>query len=405
MLSPATILIVLAFAAAYALLSRRIEASIVTLPMIFTWLGLAIGSAGLDMVPEQIDQDAIHLIAEITLILLLFSDASGVRKEALAGNAAIPARMLLIGMGAAIVLGTLVARWVSPDQPWTLALLVAAILTPTDAALGQSVLTNSKVPQRIGQSINVESGLNDGLVLPVVLVAAILAADGMASHAGAVPDNIALFALLQVTLGPLAGLVIGFGAARLLDLAVDRNATTTVAQGLYFLAVAFFTFFAAEAVGGNGFIAAFVGGFVFGNTLRAPSMFIREFMEGEGQLLTLLTFLIFGAVLAPVGLEHATWQTATLSILFLTVVRMLPIWLCLAGTGLSTYEKLFLGWFGPRGLASILFALMVLERFDIPGGDELVACVVLTVLMSIVLHGLTATPLSNRFAKTAAPAQ
>jgi NhaP-type Na+/H+ or K+/H+ antiporter len=405
MLSPATLLIVLAFAAAYALLSRRIEASVLTLPMIFTALGLAIGPAGLDMVPAVIDQEVIHLITEITLILLLFSDASGVRRQSLAGNAAIPARMLLIGMGATIILGMLVARWVSPDQPWALALLVAAILTPTDAALGQSVLTNSAVPQRIGQSINVESGLNDGLVLPVVLVAAILAADGMSTHDGAVPDNIALFALLQVTLGPLVGLAIGFGAAKLLDLAVDRKATTTVAQGLYFLTLAFFTFFAAEAVGGNGFIAAFVGGFVFGNTLRAPSMFIREFMEGEGQLLTLLTFLIFGAVLAPVGLEHATWQTATLAILFLTVVRMLPIWLYLAGAGLTTYEKLFLGWFGPRGLASILFALMVLERFEIPGGEELVACVVLTVLMSIVLHGLTATPLSNRFRKTGATAE
>ena len=120
-------------------------------------------------------------------------------------------------------------------------------------------------------------------------------------------------------------------------------------------------------------------------------------MEGECQLFTLLTFLIFGAVLAPVGLEHANWKTATLALLFLTVVRVLPIWLSLAGTGLSLYEKLFLGWFGPRSLASILFALLVLDRFPIPGADELVACVVLTVLMSIVLHGLTASPLSKRF--------
>ena len=203
--------------------------------------------------------------------------------------------------------------------------------------------------------------------------------------------------MLQITLGPVAGVSIAFGAAWLLDIAVERKAITLVAQGLYFLVVAFFIYFAAEAIGGNGFIAAFVGGLVFGNTLRAPSMFIREFMEGEGQLLTLLTFLIFGAVLAPIGLEHANWKTVTLALLLLTVVRVLPIWLSLAGTGLSLYEKLFLGWFGPRGLASILFALLVLDRFPIPGADELVACVVLTVLMSIVLHGLTATPLSNRF--------
>ena len=397
MLTTPTILIILACAAAYALLSRRIEASIVTLPMIFTSLGLVLGEVGLDLAPMNIGHDVIHLIAEVTLILLLFSDAAGIRYQSLSGNVAIPARMLLLGMPLTILFGTAIAWWVSPDQPWALALLVAAILTPTDAALGQSVVTSPSVPRRIGQSINVESGLNDGLALPVVLIAAILAAGALGVEGDDVPESIAAFTLLQITLGPVVGVSIAFGTARLLDVAVERKAITLVAQGLYFLVVAFFIYFAAEAIGGNGFIAAFVGGLVFGNTLRAPSMFIREFMEGEGQLLTLLTFLIFGAVLAPVGLEHANWKTATLALLFLTVVRVLPIWLSLAGTGLSLYEKLFLGWFGPRGLASILFALLVLDRFPIPGADELVACVVLTVLMSIVLHGLTASPLSKRF--------
>jgi NhaP-type Na+/H+ or K+/H+ antiporter len=190
---------------------------------------------------------------------------------------------------------------------------------------------------------------------------------------------------------------VGYIAAKLLDIAVERKAATVVSQGLYFLAIAFIAYFGAELVGGNGFLAAFVGGLVFGNALRAPSMFIREFMEGEGQLLTLLTFLVFGAVLAPVGLEHANWKTFTLAVLFLTIVRLIPVWISLTGTSLKPFEKLFLGWFGPRGLASILFALMVLERFPIPGIEELTACVVLTVLMSIVLHGVSATYLSNKF--------
>ena len=128
-------------------------------------------------------------------------------------------------------------------------------------------------------------------------------------------------------------------------------------------------------------------------------------MEGEGQLLTLATFFIFGSVLAPIGLEHASWKTVTLALLFLTVVRMLPIWLSLAGLKLSSYEKIFLGWFGPRGLSSILFALLVLEDFPIPGAQELTACVVLTVLISIVLHGVSAAPLSNLLiASASAPA-
>ena len=281
-------------------------------------------------------------------------------------------------------------------------IVFADILLIPDA-LGQSVVTGPNVPKRISQSINVESGLNDGLALPVVLVAAIFAAQATGFEGGRAPDNITLFAFFQITLGPLAGALVGYGAAKLLDLAVDRNAATTVAQGLYFLSIAFLAYFGAELIGGNGFIAAFVGGLVFGNTLRAPSMFIHEFMEGEGQLLTLATFLVFGAVLAPIGLEHANWKTVTLALLFLTVVRIVPIWLSLAGLKASNYEKIFLGWFGPRGLASILFALLVLERFPIPGAEELVACVVLTVLLSIVLHGVTATPLSNHFKTSVKP--
>lgn len=406
MLTEPTVLIVLGVVAIYALMARWIELSVITLPMIFTGLGIALGGTGLDLVRLDVDNKFIHAFVEITLVLVLFSDASGVKRQNLSGgNVTIPVRMLLIGMPLTVALGTLVAMWVSPNQPWALALLVAAILTPTDAALGQSVVNNPNVPKRISQSINIESGLNDGLAFPIVLLAAITAARATGYEGGQAPDNVAVFALLQITVGLLAGAMVGYGAAKLLDFAISRNATTTVAQGLYFLSVAFLAYFGAELVGGNGFIAAFVGGLVFGNTLRAPSVFIREFMEGEGQLLTLATFFIFGSVLAPIGLEHASWKTVTLALLFLTVVRMLPIWLSLAGLKLSSYEKIFLGWFGPRGLASILFALLVLEEFPIPGAQELTACVVLTVLISIVLHGVSAAPLSNLLITSASASQ
>lgn len=397
MVTTTALLFILTAAALYALLSRVIEMSVVTLPMIFTAFGFLLGRAGFDLLPMEIGNDAIHLVAEVTLILVLFSDASGIKWRSLRGSASIAARMLLIGMPLTILAGSLVAKWVSPDMPWALAFLVAAILTPTDAALGQSVVTSPAVPERISEGLNVESGLNDGLALPVVLVAAILAAHIAGVEADGAPQNIALFSALQVTLGPLFGVAVGYGAAKLLDAAVARNTATLIAQGMYFLCVAFIAYLGAEVIGGNGFIAAFVGGLTFGNILRAPSSFIREFMEGEGQILTLLTFLIFGAVLAPVGLEHANWKTVVLAVAFLTLVRMGPIWLSLTGSGLGAYDKLFLGWFGPRGLASILFALIVLERFPVPGAEEIAACVVLTVLLSIVLHGVTANPMSQRF--------
>jgi NhaP-type Na+/H+ or K+/H+ antiporter len=381
----------------FAILSRRIEESIVTLPMFFAAFGWLIGQGGAELVPMSAEHDIIHTIAEITLVLVLFSDASRIRFRELAKSYTIPARMLLVGMPLTILFGTLLAHWVSPDKPWILALLVAAILTPTDAALGQTVVTSPSVPSHLRQGINVESGLNDGLALPVVIVAALLSAQMSGVAVEGVPNNLYVFTLMQVTLGPLAGMVIGYVFAKTLDAAIEAKRITIVFQGLYFLCVAFLAFTLAELIGGNGFIAAFVGGLVFGNTLRNSNSFITEFMESEGQLLTILTFLIFGAVMVPIGLEHATWKTVVLAIGFLSVVRMLPIFLSLSGLALSVYEKLFLGWFGPRGLASILFALLIVERFPIPGAEELLACVVLTVTLSIVLHGVTAKPMSERF--------
>ena len=393
------IAIVLAGIVVFASISRRLEASIFTLPMVFTAFGWLIGQGGVQLVPMQAEHEVIQIIAEITLVLVLFSDASRVKLRELINNYAIPARMLLIGMPLTILLGTLVAHWVSPEASWMVALLVAAILAPTDAALGQAVVTSPKVPLRLRQGINVESGLNDGLALPVVMIAAIASADMAGIKVEGVPDNVFVFALMQVGLGPLIGVAMGYALARILNTSIDAQFITTSCQGIYFLVSAFLAFVTAEWAGGNGLIAAFVGGLVFGNTLRCSTEFIDEFMEGEGQLLTILTFLIFGAVMVPLGIEHASWKTLILALLFLSVIRMLPIWLSMTGSGFSSYEKLFLGWFGPRGLASILFALLILERFEIPGGDEILACVVLTVILSIVLHGITANPMAARFVR------
>ena len=394
------IAIILVGVIVYAALSRRLEASIITLPMVFTLFGWLIGQGGIELVPMAAEHEVIQLFAEITLVLVLFSDASRVKLRELMQNYALPARMLLIGMPLTILLGTLAAHWVSPDAPWMVALFIAAVLTPTDASLGQSVVSSPSVPLRLRQSINVESGLNDGLALPVVMVAAIASAEMAGIVVDGVPENVMLFTLKQVILGPLTGVGLGYLLARILDASINARFITTSCQGIYFLIAAFLAFVTAELVGGNGLIAAFVGGLVFGNTLKSSADFIEEFMESEGQLLTIFTFLIFGAVMVPLGIEHATWKTAVLAILYLSVIRMLPIWLSLTGSGLKSYEKIFLGWFGPRGLASILFALLFLERFQIPGGEEILACVVLTVMLSIVLHGVSANPMSARFERS-----
>ena len=407
-MTPVFLIVLLAFVA-YSLFSKAIARSPVTLPMLFTGLGLALSAPLHAHLPGDLIDEGKKGLAEVTLILVLFSDASHVRFRRLARDWQIPARMLVIGMPLTIALGTAVAYWLNPASGLAVALLTAAVLTPTDAALGQAVVTNPEVPERLGQTINVESGLNDGLALPFVLLGAILASSmagvetGAETGAGAGTGTgaLAVEALREVLLGPLAGAAVGWGAARAMDWAQDRDLTEVSAGAVIFLVTALAAYGVATAVHGNGFIAAFVAGMVFGNSYRHDIRFIGEFMEGAGQLLTMSAFLVFGAFLLPGGLAHAGAPTVALAILFLTVVRMGPIFVSLAGSGLAAREKLFLGWFGPRGLASILFTLLMMDQFDFPGEDELLACVSLTVGLSILLHGLSATPLATRIGRMA----
>ena len=388
---------VLAAFVAYSLFSKSIGRGVLTLPILFTACGLLLSeplkAAGS---PETIHEGK-RLLAEVTLILVLFADASHVRFKRLSQNWKIPARMLLIGMPLTIALGTAVAYGLFPEGGLAVALLTAAVLTPTDAALGQAVVTSPEVPPHLSQTINVESGLNDGLALPFVLLGAIVASSAVPGEAHT--EGLALEALREVVLGPLAGIAVGWAAAKLLDWAQSRDMINEPAAGVVFLCTAFMAYLMAVTIGGNGFIAAFVGGMAFGNTYRHDIHFIEEFMEGAGQILTMLAFLVFGAVLLPDGLAHAVPATVVLALVFLSVVRMGPIYVSLAGSGLAPREKLFLGWFGPRGLASLLFTLIMMDEFDFPGEEELLACVSLTVGLSILLHGLSAHPLAARIGR------
>ncbi|GAA6164020.1 cation:proton antiporter [Pelagimonas sp. KU-00592-HH] len=396
MTSIVTIIVLLAFTA-YSLASKAIGRTILTLPILFTMLGLAL-STPLEQIGETA---AVHegkrVLAEITLILVLFADASHVRFKQLSTSWRIPARMLIVGMPLTIALGTIVALALNPASGVAMAMLTAAVLTPTDAALGQPVVNSSEVPEDLSQSINVESGLNDGLALPFVLFGAVLAS---ATHAGDEQlVHLAFEALREIVLGPLAGIAVGWAIAKLLDWAQGADLTNESASGLVFLSSAFLAYAVSVSIGGNGFIAAFVAGMTFGNTFRHNIHFISEFMEGAGQLLTMASFLAFGAFLLPTGIEHMQVTTVVLALLFLSAVRVLPIWLSLSGSGLKLPEKLFLGWFGPRGLASILFTLIIIDEFDFPNEAELLACVSLTVGASILLHGFSAAPLARRIGK------
>lgn len=390
-----TIAIVGVLFLAYSLVSGRLEGTMLTAPLLFVVFGFLAGPDSAGLAHIDVEHSAVHVIAELTLILVLFSDAARIDLDLVRRDHDLPARMLLLGLPLVIVAGTVVALAMFPTfSPWEAALL-AALLAPTDAALGQAVVTAKGVPMRIRQAINIESGLNDGIALPAVLLFAALAG---AAHANATDGWLGFF-LLQVTLGPAVGVFIGYVGARLIDTAAERGWATTAFQGIGILSLSVLAYVVAEVIGGNGFISAFVSGVVFGNRLRHPCIYLFEFMDSEGQLLMLITFLVFGAALLPEALANANLTFVIYAVLSLTVIRMLPIAISLLGSGVRLPTYLFLGWFGPRGLASILFVLLILEQTTLPHREELLSITVITVALSVLLHGLTAAPFARRYGR------
>jgi NhaP-type Na+/H+ or K+/H+ antiporter len=393
-MGPATLFGVALVILLFGAISRRAERSSLTPPMFFIAAGCLVSEHGLGLLDLDLTGAAVQALAEITLVVVLFTDASRIDLSCLRREESLPIRMLGIGLPLSIAVGTVVGVALLPGFGWLEAALVSAILAPTDAALGQAVVSNPLVPLRIRQSLNVESGLNDGIVLPVVLV--------LAAIAGATEGEIDAghwlrFAVFAVTLGPAVGVAVGWAGGRWLERGVANGWINTPFERLSSLGLAFLAFAGAELVGGNGFIAAFVAGLTLGHVGRNVCETLYEFGETEGQLLTLLVFLIFGAVMVPEAIAHFSLTAFAYALLSLTLIRMLPVALSLLGTGLRMPSVAFLGWFGPRGLASILFALVVVEESRLAVGPMLEGVVVLTVLLSAVLHGATAYPLARRY--------
>lgn len=396
-MEPQTFLVLALGLIAFGLVSARLSNSVLTAPMLFVAFGILAGPLGFHFVDLDISGKTIELIAEVTLVLVLYTDAARIDVRTLWRYHNLPSRMLLIGLPLTILAGALAAMVIFPGLPVFEAALLAAILAPTDAALGQAVVTNKAVPVRIRQSLNAESGLNDGIALPVVLVfvSLALATEGPAQSA----SDWITFGALQVTLGPVAGLVVGYIGGRLIDRAAAVGWMTKAFQGLSALAVALAAFALADMIGGNGFIAAFVAGLTVGNVHRGACEYLFDFVEEEGQLLTLLTFFLFGAVMLPQVIDDITVMVFVYALASLTVVRIIPVIISLLGTGLSLPTWLFLGWFGPRGLASILFALLVLGENESAQASLIMATVVTTVFLSVLLHGVSAAPAARWYSR------
>ena len=386
----------------FGLVSKKLSTAMVTPPMVFVLAGFILSAPVLGFLDVEVEQHLLKLLLEVTLVLVLFSDAARIDLDKLRKDHIVPQRMLLIGMPLTILVGATVASILPLGLTLCEVVLVAAILTPTDAALGQVVVSSDQVPEKVKIGLNVESGLNDGIALPIILVFASIASAIMTN------DNQQWFkfAVLQLSFGPLSGIAIGYAGAWLIRKAHERQWVTDSGEGIIALCIAGLCFIVAEALHGNGFIAAFVGGLVFGNLLNNRCHYLFEFIETEGQIFTLGTFLVFGALMLPMALFSVSIWHWVFAVFSLTVMRMLPVYLSLRGLQINLPTALFLGWFGPRGLASILFVLLVVGDTMLPHPEIVTNIVFITVLISVFAHGLSATPLALKYgtSKYAMPA-
>jgi NhaP-type Na+/H+ or K+/H+ antiporter len=389
------LIIVLLGVVLIATVSKRIDNTIITLPMLYTLFGLFVGLVFFDFVESTLTSAVVEFIATLALVVILASDASRIKLRRYSAFQSLPLRLLAIGLPLTIVLGAIVAAVIFGELSIWVAFILAVILAPTDASLGESVVDNLKVPVRIRQAINIESGLNDGIALPFLMLFIALAEQTQTGE-----GEFLLFLGGQIGLGLLIGAVMGYLSGRYLTWGLESGWMSPLYRALGAVALLLLTYGVTELVGGNGFIASFVFGIVAGNLFNPPEgESIYSFAKVEYTGLLLMTYIFFGMVMLVPALKNINLTVVVYALLSLTVVRMLPVALSLIGTKLKPITVLFTGWFGPRGIASILYFLTVLNRHDIAGVDVIYDVVMITVFISVIAHGVSAAPLANWYGK------
>ena len=380
----------------YAAFSRRLTGSVITPAIVFVAGGMLFSSEGLGWLDPTIDAESVRLVAEATLALVLFADASRIDFRAMRREYAVPLRLLAIGLPLTIVAGTLAGVAVLPELALIEAVALAIVLAPTDAALGQAVVTDSRVPSRIRQGLNVESGLNDGICVPLLLIAIAIAE----AEEGVIGNGEGVRLVFEeIGYGIVGGVVAGLAAAAVVRLALPRGLVDSLWLQAVPVAGAAFAYGLAVWLGGSGFIAAFVGGAVFGGLRRQAGGEVTRFLEETGNVLGAVTFILFGAVMLMPALDDVSVEVVVYALLSLTLVRMIPVAIAMLGTGARPQTLAFLGWFGPRGLASIVFAVILVQDAELASESLLLNTIFVTIGFSVLLHGVTASPLADRYAR------
>ncbi len=389
-----TLAILAAFLFFYSAGASRLEKTIVNGALVFVGFGVLCGPLGLNILGLDPGAEGLRTLAEWTLALVLFSDAANSNLGVLKPSLGLPERLLLIGLPLTIALGFGAGVLVLDGLTVLELAILATMLAPTDAALGQAVVTNAAVPAKVRESLNVESGLNDGICVPVLFIFLAIATNKTGD--GGMLGLASRLIVEEIGIGAVVGLAVASIASAILKRSISRGWVADSWLPIPVVAIAMTCFATAQSLGGSGFIASFVGGLTFGAMVKQHKEQLLSAAESTGDTFSLLTWVVFGAAVVGHSIEHFSWRIVLYAVLSLTVVRMLPVFLVLAGTGLRTKSKLFMGWFGPRGLASIVFIIIVLGK-DLPGAHILAMTVVFTVILSILAHGLTANPLASAY--------
>ncbi|WP_131670420.1 cation:proton antiporter [Pseudomonas parakoreensis] len=383
-----------AFLLVYSLFAGRFESRLLNGPLMFMLAGLILGPAFLGLLLPRIGKDGLRILAELTLAIVLFSDAASADLKVLKAHEGLPLRLLLIGLPLTMLSGWLVGIWLFPQIPPIELAILATLLAPTDAALGKAVVSNPKVAASVREGLNVESGLNDGICVPVLLMFLALLIEEQARS----PVSLAVELVAEeLGIGALVGVALTLIAWLLQRYAGKRHWQTPMWSQLTLPGLALVCFATAQASGGSGFIAAFVGGLLASYLFAEQKHDLLKASEEFASLLSVITWVVFGAQVIPWAWSSFTLNIWLYAVLSLTVVRVLPVLISLAGTDFDFETRLFIGWFGPRGLASIVFAVMILD-YPLQVGRTLVAVAACTVLLSVLLHGLSANPWVSRLA-------
>jgi sodium/hydrogen antiporter len=385
--------ILAAFLLIYSAVAGRIERSWISGPIVFVAVGFILGPDALGVFRLNITGEGLRVLAELTLAMVLFTDAANADFGVLRRNRGLPERLLLVGLPLTIVLGFVLAAIVFPLLGTLEIALLAAMLAPTDAALGKPVVTNQAVPAVMREALNVESGLNDGICVPIVVLLIGLAVGTQIE--GGTMVHVARVVVEEIGIGLIVGLALTWLTTLMLRFAERRGWISEHWVEIPIVALAAACFAGAQAAGGSGFIACFVGGLLLSGLRERHKEELLRGAEHMGEALALLTWVVFGGIVVARLIDRVTWPALLYAVLSLTVVRMLPVFLCLIGTRASTSDKLFIGWFGPRGLATIVFAVLVLDE-KLPGNDTMMLAAGWTVLLSVIAHGVTANPLVRR---------